>query len=206
MSLVALAALCLAGCGTIGTCVLDESGPYSGVRADAWIVAGGGIRGLGGWPTIPVALLDLPLSFLADTLLLPMTLPGSQSSKSPSPVRQSEGPLEGLSALSYRVLRDDERPTSTKPYLVGRVAPIDLDSRWPLLHLWGTLPDDLRARNTFQVETLLGVSFRRDREGRPQVYLLLVDVAQARVIHRVTHHGYLSSSEIVEFLRALPRR
>ena len=58
-----LVSSCLAtGCGTLVTATSDDCGslqPYSGTRA-----------GLG-----PHTLLDVPFSFVADTVLLPITVP-----------------------------------------------------------------------------------------------------------------------------------
>jgi len=83
--LVTLAVSTLCGCGTIGTRMFDDpeksgdyhgSKIYSGIRGD--IQAVGDMlspdynkEGRGLWPLF---LLDLPFSFIADTLLLPITI------------------------------------------------------------------------------------------------------------------------------------
>ena len=152
-----------------------------------------------------MAIVDLPLSFLADTLLLPVTLSvaGKRTQRQAPDPRQVA--LEGLQALSSRLEGNLSGASGEAPYVVGRVAPIDLVARAPLFHLWSSLPDDLRARSTTQVDTLLGVAFRR-RRGEPETLIQLIDVRLKRLVYRKTHPGFMSSTEIVEFVAALPRR
>ena len=66
-SLVLLSVLSLSGCGTLASAPHSGFGPYSGTRAI--------LQALGSGPLEPahlLLLLDLPFSFVADTLLLPV--------------------------------------------------------------------------------------------------------------------------------------
>ncbi len=76
------ALLCASGCGTIGTRTKGTGGTYSGVTSDLqkaasreeWLAMSG--QGSAGtvpfvWPRGIVWILDTPLSFAADTVLLP---------------------------------------------------------------------------------------------------------------------------------------
>jgi uncharacterized protein YceK len=68
--IVILAAAELCGCGTL---LSEKSAPYSGVCMDARL-AGNSLP----HPGAMLPVLDLPASFVADTLILPMTLPSSE--------------------------------------------------------------------------------------------------------------------------------
>jgi uncharacterized protein YceK len=63
----ALLALLLGGCGTILSLSPHEGGlsPYSGVRTDIELIP----------DVMPLLVLDLPLSAVLDTLLLPISIP-----------------------------------------------------------------------------------------------------------------------------------
>ncbi|MFQ5699807.1 MAG: hypothetical protein ACE5IL_16205 [Myxococcota bacterium] len=76
---LALVGLAVSGCMTIQSRQQrsDESSPvYAGSRAALELVGGGFLNS--NLPVMFIGLLDLPLSFLADTLLLPVTLPEEQ--------------------------------------------------------------------------------------------------------------------------------
>ena len=64
-------ALSLTACGTISS--MNNPGPYSGVRENAAAI--NGERGLGAAIMWPIAVIDMPFSFLFDTVLLPVTVP-----------------------------------------------------------------------------------------------------------------------------------
>src|SRR5262245_37320853 len=90
LSLVGLMALSLlsSGCGTAANLFIDTKIPYGGTLADGGIVVAS-VKGVadrvGGEPPqhdflyapvlAPLALIDLPFSFVADTLALPYTIP-----------------------------------------------------------------------------------------------------------------------------------
>ncbi|MGX3067193.1 YceK/YidQ family lipoprotein [Ursidibacter arcticus] len=57
----------LTACGTISSLVEDDYTPYAGVIKDFQTMREGGV-------TSVLAVIDLPLSFVFDTLLLPVTL------------------------------------------------------------------------------------------------------------------------------------
>lgn len=61
----------LTACGTISS--MNHLGPYSGVRENAAAI--NGERGLGAAIMWPIAVMDMPFSFVFDTVLLPVTLP-----------------------------------------------------------------------------------------------------------------------------------
>jgi len=93
--LMATLALSGSGCGTFLSSALPHDGPtslprpYGGVREDALLiqeaVANGPLTAM--WVT-PLALLDMPFSFIADTVNLPNTF---SAPTSPSrPVRHAE--------------------------------------------------------------------------------------------------------------------
>ena len=52
---------------------MNNPGPYSGVRENAAAI--NGERGLGAAIMWPIAVIDMPFSFLFDTALLPVTVP-----------------------------------------------------------------------------------------------------------------------------------
>lgn len=64
-------ALSLTACGTISS--MNHPGPYSGVRENAAAI--NGERGLGAAIMWPIAAIDMPFSFVFDTMLLPVTVP-----------------------------------------------------------------------------------------------------------------------------------
>lgn len=77
------AAVLLGGCATLFT--LDEDGVYGGTKADAYFIAGAVMApftrsyGMGEWDSLfyivgPLALMDLPLSIVADTVVVPYKL------------------------------------------------------------------------------------------------------------------------------------
>lgn len=55
------------GCGTVVSLLEQDYSVYSGVRRDLAVIHNDSIFSL-------VAIVDLPLSFIFDTLLLPLTL------------------------------------------------------------------------------------------------------------------------------------
>lgn len=57
----------LSGCGTIISLVEQDYSVYGGVERDFLAIQKGGILSI-------VAVIDLPLSFIFDTLMLPVTL------------------------------------------------------------------------------------------------------------------------------------
>ncbi|MCK3656964.1 hypothetical protein A4G19_14980 [Pasteurellaceae bacterium Macca] len=67
--LIAFMSFNLAGCGTIWSLSSPAPQPYSGVRADLNM-----LETNEAFPFNLLAIIDLPLSFLADTLFLPYTL------------------------------------------------------------------------------------------------------------------------------------
>jgi uncharacterized protein YceK len=69
--LVALLALLTSGCGTIYRHSEGARAPYSGVQFDA-----AGVGNIGEPALTVIFALDLPLSAVADTLLLPYDLTG----------------------------------------------------------------------------------------------------------------------------------
>ena len=199
------AALFASGCGTLGSWVVDRPSPYSGVRLDAWILAGRGVRAPWGGISIPLAVLDLPLSLVADSLLLPCTIPIACDRA--GEVDERDGALAAMGAalaLFQRLEPSLSAPDAGPPYLVGRVAPIDLDGRVPYLHLWRLLPADLRARDEAEVDSILGVSTLW-RRGEPETLLQLIDARSGRVVYRKTLAGG-DYPEIVNLMVALPRR
>ena len=69
----------LTGCGTYLT---QWDGPYSGIRMETKLISDGVAAGPSAYSPYlselsfwPLALIDLPISFVGDTLLLPITLP-----------------------------------------------------------------------------------------------------------------------------------
>ena len=64
-------ALSLTACGTISS--MNHPGPYSGVRENAAAI--NGERGLGATIMWPIVVIDMPFSFVFDTVLLPVTVP-----------------------------------------------------------------------------------------------------------------------------------
>lgn len=57
----------LTACGTIISLSKNDYRPYAGVRQDFKVIENGSLLSV-------VAVIDLPLSFVLDTLMLPMTL------------------------------------------------------------------------------------------------------------------------------------
>lgn len=78
----ALLALLLGGCGTILSLSPHEGGlsPYSGVRTDIELIP----------DVMPLLVLDLPLSAVLDTLLLPVSIPLWLSEDDPDPYHEPE--------------------------------------------------------------------------------------------------------------------
>jgi uncharacterized protein YceK len=74
--IVLVSALGLCGCGTL---LSSKSSPYSGVQMDA-ALAGHSFP----HPGAILPVMDLPASFVADTVLLPVTLSSSSDNKSDS--------------------------------------------------------------------------------------------------------------------------
>lgn len=76
----------LSGCATafVSMSKTDRRIPYGGTMVDGTILISpgevGGSGHLGFWviPLYPLALLDLPFSFIADTVMLPFTLQGEK--------------------------------------------------------------------------------------------------------------------------------
>lgn len=62
-----LAPLWLNGCGTIVSMIEQDYSVYAGVSRDFSAIRDGGVFSV-------AAVVDLPLSFVLDTLLLPLTL------------------------------------------------------------------------------------------------------------------------------------
>lgn len=62
-----LIAFLLSGCGTITALSTQDYAVYGGVVRDFSAIQAGGLGGM-------LAIIDLPLSFALDTLLLPLTL------------------------------------------------------------------------------------------------------------------------------------
>ncbi|MDH2997812.1 hypothetical protein A1D22_00485 [Pasteurellaceae bacterium LFhippo2] len=60
-------ASCLSGCGTIISMMNEDHSVYAGVSRDFKAIQQGGVVGV-------LAVVDLPLSFVLDTLMLPVTL------------------------------------------------------------------------------------------------------------------------------------
>ncbi|MDH2924038.1 uncharacterized protein YceK [Nicoletella semolina] len=57
----------LVSCGTIESIIENDLTPYAGVSNDLQAIENGGVVGV-------LAVIDLPLSFIFDTLMLPATL------------------------------------------------------------------------------------------------------------------------------------
>ena len=57
----------LTACGTMINLAQGDFNVYGGVRNDLSVIQAGGVLGV-------LAIVDLPLSFMLDTLLLPITL------------------------------------------------------------------------------------------------------------------------------------
>ena len=83
IGLVAVVLLCGSGCGTMANFKIgikdgQRSLIYGGVRADASLVggmfSGDSIHGINVFWYALVTIFDLPLSFVADTLTLPITV------------------------------------------------------------------------------------------------------------------------------------
>jgi uncharacterized protein YceK len=79
---IALLFLCLTGCGTftshmrwVDTTVSDH-GIYRGVKTDAETIGDVCKSESGAWPVVivPLCVLDMPLSAVADTFMLPVDL------------------------------------------------------------------------------------------------------------------------------------
>ncbi len=83
----------LLGCSTVIARAIEENAPpvgapavYSGVKLDAMVVAGAATTGDSGMILLSIpAIVDLPLSLVADTLLLPFDLARPDVSPSPTP-------------------------------------------------------------------------------------------------------------------------
>ena len=104
LSAICLSLMCMSGCATF--CSLSDTGmhrmrPYGGIRATVTDWAGCSEKPWGkndpSWQTIPLKVyfrtIDLPLSFIADTWLLPFTLLFSadspdQGDKNTSPINK----------------------------------------------------------------------------------------------------------------------
>ncbi|QGM80460.1 YceK/YidQ family lipoprotein [Otariodibacter oris] len=67
LMVVILGVLSLSGCGTILSFTANDYTPYAGVSRDFSFIQEGGIVSV-------VAVVDLPLSLVLDTLFLPVTL------------------------------------------------------------------------------------------------------------------------------------
>ena len=76
------------GCATIIVSGSGDLSPYAGVQGDLWVMSHGTTTreefpksaGLSGWTIFFLTMLfDLPLSAIADTVLLPVTIPVSLS-------------------------------------------------------------------------------------------------------------------------------
>lgn len=65
--LLGSACILLCGCGTVSSLIEQDYRVYAGVSRDLEAINHGGIIGI-------TAVIDLPLSFVLDTLLLPVTL------------------------------------------------------------------------------------------------------------------------------------
>lgn len=81
-----LLGLC-SGCGTILTHVDGQAGVYSGVRADARLLStiDDESHDIPVFPwVIPMSIIDMPLSLVADTLCLPFDLAVDDSHGSPN--------------------------------------------------------------------------------------------------------------------------
>lgn len=63
----AVSASLLTGCGTVLSMMAQDYSVYGGVNRDFSAIQNGGVVGV-------LAVIDLPLSFVLDTLLLPVTL------------------------------------------------------------------------------------------------------------------------------------
>ncbi len=78
LSLAALAAGLLSGCGTVLSYADGQGGAYSGVRVDARLLGTIGTEDHDYIPVvpyvIPFSVIDMPLSAAADTLCLPVVL------------------------------------------------------------------------------------------------------------------------------------
>jgi len=81
-----LLAVNLSGCGTISSVVAnhhpDSFGPYSGVIRDCHLITSEGVPPWSSYRTNrtierlrKLLILDLPLSFVLDTVLLPVSIP-----------------------------------------------------------------------------------------------------------------------------------
>lgn len=57
----------ISGCGTIASLIENDYAVYAGVMKDFSMIQNGGVFGV-------LSVIDLPLSFIMDTLLLPVTL------------------------------------------------------------------------------------------------------------------------------------
>ena len=72
-AVAALALLVLAGCGTIQDLIYEQR-VYGGVRRDLEMRSFPRTGPIGNDPTFLLLMIDLPLCFVADTLVLPYTL------------------------------------------------------------------------------------------------------------------------------------
>ena len=92
---LAMVILLLVGCSTIASLVGMNHGPriYSGVREDVRIIDRGGIYEHKMPFFVILAVLDFPLSFALDTLLLPLTIPWDLL-ESDSPIVEGKSPTQ----------------------------------------------------------------------------------------------------------------
>ncbi len=117
-----LALLLLCACGTVKTRTSGTGGPYHGLgydmekasRGDAWLDWSG--HGSAGnvpilWPSGLLWVLDVPFSFTADTLLLPVDLlrPKAAQAEPESEAGQPDGAAKGKPPSSLP-RGEDSRP------------------------------------------------------------------------------------------------
>ncbi len=125
---LALTTLLLCACGTVKTRTSGNGGLYHGLgydlekvsSADAWLDLSG--YGTVGdvpivWPIGLLWVLDVPLSFTADTLLLPVDLarPQAAPAKAESEAGQPDGAANGKQPSSLPRGEDSRPPVERSP-------------------------------------------------------------------------------------------